>query len=257
MQAHPAQLSLFDEITRATVARSPARPLVLMACSATKLNRPAPAMDLYRGVMYETFRAHVRADAQPQVIILSAQHGFIQPDAEIAPYDAGMTADRAVIMLSDLSTAMAGAVWPDQVGPVFLAGGMRYRRVMRAAVERLARKVGAGAAPAIVETSGGIGIQRSQLGQYLDGLSCQLTEEIGRFPNGVPYFRRAGPFTVGERVIHAYRHLPGIAPRWATIRSIFQGPSGLTAEADVEEGKGNRAYIASRWIALTNLQPNQ
>ncbi|KJK14224.1 hypothetical protein UB46_39150 [Burkholderiaceae bacterium 16] len=257
MQAHPTQLSLFDEIARATVARSPARPLVLMACSATKLNRPAPAMDLYRGVMYETFRAHVRADAQPQVIILSAQHGFIQPDAEIAPYDARMTADRAETMLSGLSTAMAGAAWPDQIGPVFLAGGMHYRRVMRAAVERWARKVGAGATPAIVETSGGIGMQRSQLGQYLDGLSDDPSEEIGRFPNGVPYFRRAGPFTVGERVIHAYRHLPGIAPRWATIRSIFRGPSGLTAEADVEEETGNCVHIVSRWIALTNLQPNQ
>ncbi|MCY0853366.1 hypothetical protein [Cupriavidus sp. D39] len=169
-----------------------------------------------------------------------------------------MTTDRAETMLSDLATAMAGAAWPDQVGTVFLAGGMHYRRVMRAAVERLARKVGAGTAPAIVETGGGIGMQRSQLGQYLDGLSCQLTEEIGRFPNGVPYFRHAGPFTVGERVIHAYRNLPGIAPRWATVRSIFQGPSGLTVEADVEERTGNRAHIVSRWIALKNLhQPNQ
>ncbi|MCY0853905.1 DUF6884 domain-containing protein [Cupriavidus sp. D39] len=197
MQAHPTQLSLFDDIARASVARSPARPLVLMACSATKLDRPAPAMDLYRGVMYETFRAHVRADAQPQVIILSAQHGFIQPDAEIAPYDARMTADRAETMLSDLSTAMAGAAWPDQVGLVFLAGGMHYRRVMRAAVERWARTVSA--APTIMETSGGIGMQRSQLGQYLDGLTNEPSEEIGRFPNGVLCFRRAGPFTVGER----------------------------------------------------------
>ncbi|MBB1634957.1 hypothetical protein A9975_29380 [Cupriavidus sp. UME77] len=253
MRAHSPQLNLFDELARGSVARSMARPLVLMACSATKLDHPAPAIDLYRGVMYETFRAHVPADAQPQVIILSAQHGFIQPDAEIAPYDARMTADRAEIMVSDLSTAMAGAVWPDQVGPVFLAGGMHYRRVMRAAVERLARQVGAGSAPTIMETSGGIGMQRSQLGQYLDGLGNELSEEIGHFPNGLPYFRRAGPFTVGERVIHAYRHLPGIAPRWATIRALFQGPSGLTAEADVEEGMGNRAHIASRWIALTNL----
>ena len=108
-----------------------------------------------------------------------------------------------------------------------------------------------------METSGGIGMQRSQLGQYLDGLTYEPSEEIRRFPNGVPYFRRAGPFTVGKRVIHAYRHLPGIAPRWATIRALFQGPSGLTAEADVEEGTRNRAHIASRWIALNNLQPNQ
>lgn len=254
MRAHSPQLDLFDELTRGSLARSPARPLVLIACSATKLDRPAPAMDLYRGVMYETFRAHVRTDAQPQVIILSAQHGFIQPDAEIAPYDLRMTADRAQIMLSDLTTAMAGAAWPDQIGPVFLAGGMHYRRVMRTAVERWAHKIGAGSAPTIMETNGGIGTQRSQLGRYLDGLTNELSEEIGRFPNGLPYFRRAGPFTVGERVIHVYRHLPGIAPRWATIRALFQGPSGLTAEADVEEGMGNRAHIASRWIALTNLQ---
>ena len=63
-----------------------------------------------------------------------------QPDAEIAPYDARMTADRAEIMLSGLSTAMAGAAWPDRVGPVFLAGGMHYRRVIRAAEERWADK---------------------------------------------------------------------------------------------------------------------
>jgi hypothetical protein len=76
-------------------------------------------------------------------------------------------------------------------------------------------------------------------------------------PTQLSLFRRAGPFTVGECVIHAYRHLPGIAPRWATIRHIFQRPSGLTVEADVEERTGNRSHIVSRWIALKNLQPNQ
>ncbi|QOT82180.1 hypothetical protein F7R26_038925 (plasmid) [Cupriavidus basilensis] len=113
-------------------------------------------------------------------MILSARHGFIQPDAEIAPYDLRMTADRAQIMLSGLPTAMAGAVWPYQVGPVFLAGGMHYRRVMRAAVERWAHRIGAGSAPTIMETSGGIGMQRSQLGQYLDGLTSQLPRSEGR-----------------------------------------------------------------------------
>ncbi|WP_459575049.1 DUF6884 domain-containing protein [Cupriavidus sp. 8B] len=251
MSAHPTQLNLFDEIVRAAVAR----PLVLMACSATKLDRPAPAMDLYRGVMYETFRAHVQADAQPDVIILSAQHGFIRPDAEIAPYDVRMTAERSAAMISDLPTAMAGAAWPDQVGPVFLAGGAHYRRVMRAAVGRLAN-MGSQRLPTIMETSGGIGMQRSQLGRYLDSLAVQLSEEIGRHPNGQPYFRRAGQFAVNDRVIHSYRHLPGIPPRWATIKGLFQGPCGITAEVDVEEVTGNRSHIVSRWVGLQNLQPN-
>ncbi|WP_459568652.1 hypothetical protein [Cupriavidus sp. 8B] len=62
-------------------------------------------------------------------------------------------------------------------------------------------------------------MQRSQLGQYLNGLSCQPSEKIGRFPNGMPYFRHAGPFSVGERVIHAYRHLQQlIAPRRRKMR---------------------------------------
>lgn len=257
MSTLPYQPSLFDEIARAAVARLPARPLVLMACSATKLDRPAPAMDLYRGVMYETFRAHVQADAQPQVIILSAHHGFIRPEAEIAPYDVRMTADRSAAMLSDLPAAMAGAAWPHQVGPVFLAGGMHYRRVMRAAIDRLARASRNPYLPTIMETSGGIGMQRSQLGQYLDSLAVQLSEEIGRHANGRPYFRRAGRYSVGDRVVHSYPHLPGIPPKWATIKSLFQGPSGITAEVDVEDVTGNRTHIVSRWVGLQNLQPNQ
>ena len=38
---------------------------LLLACSGTKLERPSPAIDLYRGVMYESYRAHVRGDVAP------------------------------------------------------------------------------------------------------------------------------------------------------------------------------------------------
>ncbi len=40
--------------------------LLLMACSGTKLGRDARAIDLYRGVMYQSYRAHVRSDAAPR-----------------------------------------------------------------------------------------------------------------------------------------------------------------------------------------------
>ncbi len=39
--------------------------LLLMACSGTKLDRDARAIDLNRGVMYASYRAHVRSEARP------------------------------------------------------------------------------------------------------------------------------------------------------------------------------------------------
>ncbi|SPD38161.1 conserved protein of unknown function (plasmid) [Cupriavidus taiwanensis] len=69
--------------------------LLLLACSGTKLDRPAPALDLYRGVMYQSYRAHVRGDEAPTVLILSARHGFLAAHTEIAPYDQRMTPQRA------------------------------------------------------------------------------------------------------------------------------------------------------------------
>lgn len=71
------QLPLFSTTAEDAGAKAPA--LVLMACSASKLARPAAAIDLYQGVMYQSYRVHVRDNARPSVIILSARHGFIDP----------------------------------------------------------------------------------------------------------------------------------------------------------------------------------
>ena len=143
------------------------RALLLLACSGTKLDQPAPAIELYRGVMYQTYRTHVRAEAAPQVVILSALHGFVPAGDELAPYDLRMTAERADDMLAHLrSRTMARVAWPREIGPVLLAGGAQYRRVMRATIEALWN--GFGTVPASVqETSGGIGEQRAQLGRFL------------------------------------------------------------------------------------------
>lgn len=143
------------------------RPLVLMACSSVKLDYPAPALELYRGVMYASYRKHVSPTDPPTVIILSALHGFLSSDTIIAPYDQRMTADRSAIMMADIDEWMRGATWPTSADGIFLAGGALYRTVMRSAIDHL---VSAGALTAhaeILETSGAIGVQRSQLGKYL------------------------------------------------------------------------------------------
>jgi hypothetical protein len=138
--------------------------LVLMACSGAKGTRAAPGFDLYRGVMYSTFRANA-GSAPPAVVILSAEHGFIDPRLMLSPYDRRMDRNRSDEMLGEPSR-FDRAAWP-AASEILLAGGELYRRVMRAAI---ARRIAAGKLPADVrvsETSGGIGYQRSQLGAWL------------------------------------------------------------------------------------------
>jgi len=139
-----------------------------MACSGAKLDLPSPALELYRGVMYSTYRTHLRHSAQPRLVILSALHGFLEPQAVIAPYDRRMTAPRAEEMIASIAQYMGGVTWPTGIRKIFFAGGAQYRRVMRAAVDHLMR-CGQVLPDVVIEaTHGGIGYQRAHLGRYLD-----------------------------------------------------------------------------------------
>jgi hypothetical protein len=142
--------------------------LILMACSATKGATPAPAFDLYRGVMYSTFRTNAPA-TRPAVIILSAKHGFLAADQTIEPYEQRMSKARGDEMLADL-VRFDSITWPTDIRTVFLAGGKDYRRVMRAALDRRIRLGSIAGDVAIMETAGAIGYQRAQLGGYLRAL---------------------------------------------------------------------------------------
>ncbi|RAS16050.1 DUF6884 domain-containing protein [Paraburkholderia bryophila] len=139
--------------------------LVIMACSATKAAVPAPAIDLYRGVMYSTLRANAPG-TRPVVLILSAKHGFLSADQIIEPYEQRMTEARADDMIGDLP-AYDTIAWPSDVCAVLLAGGKPYKRVMRAAIERRTRLGLIVPDAPITETAGTIGYQRAQLGAYL------------------------------------------------------------------------------------------
>ena len=62
------------------------KPLFLIACSAHKLDHPAPARELYTG---QAFRLAIAAADRcgADVLILSALHGLVQPGEVLAPYD--------------------------------------------------------------------------------------------------------------------------------------------------------------------------
>ncbi|MDN7742095.1 DUF6884 domain-containing protein [Burkholderia gladioli] len=151
-----------------TLYNQTAERLVVLACSATKLAHAAPAIELYRGVMYSTYRANVQAETAPAVMILSARHGFIRPDTVIEPYEQRMTEARVEALLEEIASALPAA-WPAGARTILLAGGKNYRRVMRAARERQA-ECGIGPAGArVAETSGSLGYQRQQLSAFLQG----------------------------------------------------------------------------------------
>ena len=60
--------------------------IYLIACSATKLDRAAPARDLYQGQAFKAAR-QLAEKHNAEYWILSAKHGLIHPDTITAPYN--------------------------------------------------------------------------------------------------------------------------------------------------------------------------
>lgn len=67
--------------------------LHVVPCGAAKLDRPAPAAQLYSSAHFQLTLAAARAAAGDDagVRILSAQHGLVALDDVLAPYDVTMT----------------------------------------------------------------------------------------------------------------------------------------------------------------------
>ncbi|WP_249221394.1 hypothetical protein [Cupriavidus sp. KK10] len=121
-----------------------------------------------------------------------------------------------------------------RVGSVMPAGGAEYRRVMRAP---LARRYGP-ALPVLKETSGGIGMQRSQLGAFLDRLKPAFRDQIGQHANGTPIFRAYRRIKAGTIATLRYRAAPALPARQARVLSVFNGPGGPTADVAARKSAG-------------------
>lgn len=64
----------------------PLADVLLMACVKTKRNRPAAAKDLYVSPLFRKERTYAEAAGRPW-FILSGEHGLVQPDEWLAPYE--------------------------------------------------------------------------------------------------------------------------------------------------------------------------
>jgi hypothetical protein len=225
--------------------------LVILAGSARQLAHAAPALDLYLGEIFSTFHANVQAGARPHLVILSALHGFVSADKVIEPYEQRLTPERVELMLTQTDDFIHDA-WPRTVSRVLLAGGAEYRRVMWAAVQSQLERGHLAPTVRVGQTSGGIGMQRQQLGSFLRSLKPEL-EVVGHHPNGTPLYRALGGFTLEQPVEVRYPGRPESEAEPAVIAELFEGPGGPSA--NVRMLNSPNPHLAYNWVLLKHLQP--
>ena len=105
--------------------------LLVQSCSATKepVDTPVPALDLYDGYFFRIIKKALRADRfQPglDIIIISAEHGVVEPDDEIRYYDRRMGTERAEELNDDVVTAIARKVDENKYDNVWINLGKDY-----------------------------------------------------------------------------------------------------------------------------------
>jgi len=105
--------------------------LLVQSCSATKepVDTPVPALDLYDGYFFRIIKKALRANQfQPglDIIIISAEHGVIEPEDEIRYYDRRMDTERARELNADIVNTIADKVAEEGHGKVWINLGKDY-----------------------------------------------------------------------------------------------------------------------------------
>lgn len=144
--------------------------LLIIACSATKMpvkpGQEVAALELYDGPSYKILRKHLAARASnglgldPQIVIVSALHGAIDPKTSIQTYDLKMTNDRAAYLDAFGSMWYLKALLAEQDWKrIHIACGQTYRAALP--MRQLE------AMPGVTIAHGGIGQQLRQLKLWL------------------------------------------------------------------------------------------
>jgi cytoplasmic iron level regulating protein YaaA (DUF328/UPF0246 family) len=105
--------------------------LLVQSCSATKepVETPVPALDLYDGYFFRIIKKTLRTNRfQPgiDIIIISAEHGVIEPEDEIGYYDRQMSIERAEALNNDVVTAIARKVDETKYDSIWINLGKDY-----------------------------------------------------------------------------------------------------------------------------------
>lgn len=109
--------------------------LALVSCGAQKADSPQLARHLYRSTLFRLSLEHAEAQAA-RVLILSARHGLVSPDQQLAPYDASLRHLGPMALLRWLQSVhetlpvpagrvllLAGGVYLDKLRPELVRRG--------------------------------------------------------------------------------------------------------------------------------------
>jgi hypothetical protein len=115
--------------------------LFVIPCGAAKLDRPAPARELYtsphfRFTLRQVAAAAYRADGILR--ILSARHGLVDPDTVLEPYDTTMTSV-ARVRTDTLAAHLRALAAPAAAIEVHAFLPARYLAVLREAAQHAIR----------------------------------------------------------------------------------------------------------------------
>ena len=105
--------------------------LLVQSCSATKeqVDTPVPALDLYDGYFFRIIKKALRTGRfQPgiDIIIISAEHGAVEPNQEIGYYDRRMDTKRADELNDEVVSAIASKVTKNAYDKVWVNLGKDY-----------------------------------------------------------------------------------------------------------------------------------
>ena len=111
-----------------------APPVYLVACVSQKLDRRAPAADLYRSDWFRKARTYVE-ETGGRWYILSAAHGLVEPTKRLTPYDAtlrDLTAAERRLWGEKTVRQLRRAIGPRYTGPIVFLAGRLYREPLLA-----------------------------------------------------------------------------------------------------------------------------
>lgn len=105
--------------------------LLVQSCSATKerVDTPVPALDLYDGYFFRIIKKALRTGrfrSGIDIMIISAEHGVVEPDQKIGYYDRRMDTERADALNDEVVSAIASKVNSSEYDKIWVNLGEDY-----------------------------------------------------------------------------------------------------------------------------------
>lgn len=141
------------------------RQLLVQSCSETKVDTKTavPALERYDGYFYKIIKKAIdegQFDSAIDICCLSAEHGLIDADEPIEPYDRRMDEERAAALRSDVVESLRAKISDGEYEQVIVNTGAVYRRALEGFATDLSVDV-------VHLDGGGIGQKGHQLKQIV------------------------------------------------------------------------------------------